>query len=399
MRSLRLQRGDETHLQAVADLLAQLAELGFPVDLGPEAPPAQQPVVLAYTPPARMNGFQSLLYNQAGAAGVAPLPVGRWELLPELPWAGPLVCHFHWLSNVLQGAETPAEADDRIAAFRDVLHTLRAAGRPVVWTVHNVLPHDTTMPEHEIEVRRAVVEAADAIHVMTMDTAAAVEPYFTLPEAKVFYSPHPSYVRAYPDVVSRAGARMELGLSQEAFVFLLFGALQRYKGVDELMSAYEALTAEDLARPVRLVIAGSPSDEELAGAIRLWAAGRDDVLAEPVKVANEDVQYFYRAADISVAPYRRVLNSGIAMLSLSFRTPVLAPACGWFGEVLGTMGGMSYDPECPDGLVRAMRAALVDDLDSQRRRIDAALPRYSPAAASSDFFSGLLRTLGWSRAA
>jgi glycosyltransferase involved in cell wall biosynthesis len=50
------------------------------------------------------------------------------------------------------------------------------------------------------------------------------------------------------------------------------------------------------------------------------------------------VQLFFRAADFVVLPYRDILNSGAALLALSFNRPVLVPNQGAMGELQSSAG-------------------------------------------------------------
>jgi beta-1,4-mannosyltransferase len=395
VRTARLAQRDAGVLEAVAEACAHLADLGFHYRRGDEA--GDQPVLLFYAPPARMNPYQGLLYCRAFEHGVAPLPMKDWSGLAEVPWPGRMVCHFHWVGDVLAGAASDQEADDRVAAFAELLATLRAQGRRIVWTAHNILPHDTQRPEHDAAVRRALVEAADAVHVMAPGTAGLLAEVVELSGAKALFVPHASYAGAYPDYVSRASARSELGLEGEDFAFLLFGALQRYKGVDELVAAFDRLLAGSPPRPVKLIVAGQASEGEWARRLRLWATGTDAAVVEPSRIPLEDVQYYYRAADLAVLPYRRALNSGAAMLALTFGVPFLAPCLDGLKPLVDRFGCPSYDPADGGALHRAMAEALTADLGAVRSRIRAGIGELAPAAVSDRFFGELLGRLGWDR--
>lgn len=390
MRTRRMLRDEQTALDAAVDLAVQLEARGHRLD----GEPGQEGILLAYTPPARVNPFQALLYSRGIHHGVATVPVKSISGLTELPWPGRVVCHLHWLASVLAGVETPAEADDVVARFVGELDAVRARGHHVVWTAHNVLPHDARHLEHEIALRRAVIAAADAIHVMTDDTVQLFREHVTLPEHKVFHVPHPTYAGAYPDFVSREEARSELSARPDEVVFLLFGSLQPYKGLEELLAAFEELAARRPSRPVRLVVAGNAPDESFGAALRVWAAGHDDATFEISPIPIEDVQYFYRAADVAVLPYRRALNSGAAMLAVTFGVPVLVAARGGLAGLAATPGFVAYDPDAEDGLVDALAALVTTDLESMRRLLAPVAAAATPAAVSDAFFTTMLEMLG-----
>lgn len=393
MRTVALAHKHRTYLSGIAELASRMAEKGFLYERGSEDP--SQPVLLAYSPLARMNAFQALLYRNGLQYGMAPVPVPSLWDLAELPWPGLTICHFHWIAGVVGDAVTEDEADERIGRFVELLAGLKRDGRRILWTAHNVLPHNSPMPEKDVELRKVLIGACDAVHIMTRNSVALISEHFPLDEAKTFHAPHPSYAGAYPDFVSREEARIELDVDGDDFVFLLFGSLQRYKGLTELLEAFGRLSAESGGPRVKLLIGGGASDAEFGREIVHWGMGRDDVYVRVGRIPNEDVQYLYRAADIAVLPYQRGLNSGSAMLALTFGVPVLAPASGGFTELVERFGGIAYDPADEDGLYNAMRSSLWLDRDRMRARIARQLPSRSPDAVSHAFFTGLVDRLGW----
>jgi beta-1,4-mannosyltransferase len=55
-------------------------------------------------------------------------------------------------------------------------------------------------------------------------------------------------------------------------------------------------------------------------------------------IPEDEMQLFLNAADLVVLPYRDVLNSGAALLALSFNTPVLTPDAGALPELREQVG-------------------------------------------------------------
>jgi hypothetical protein len=55
-------------------------------------------------------------------------------------------------------------------------------------------------------------------------------------------------------------------------------------------------------------------------------------------VPKDRAQLYFRAADLAILPYREILNSGSAVLALSFNCPVLVPLRGALGELQTQVG-------------------------------------------------------------
>lgn len=320
---------------------------------------AQAPRILVYGPAANANRFQSLLYSAAGEADVGLVPLRNFLELDELPLFEPFILHFHWLNVVTKPAAGDRDANARIDQFLASLDRLRSgAGARIVWTAHNVLPHDSRFAEADMRLRREMIERCDLVHCMTEQSIAGLAERFGLPRAKTFVTPHPSYEGAQPDYIDRASARKILGLAADAEILLSFGAVQGYKGYDTLRDAFDRLRSDMPDRALHLLIAGAPADPDEVAALYAWAGRRDDVTLLIEKIADEDLQLVFRAADIAVCPYRRTLNSGVTIMALSFGVPVVAPDEGAFTAFDGK-GIVTYSAESgAEGCAAAIGSAL-----------------------------------------
>jgi glycosyltransferase involved in cell wall biosynthesis len=215
----------------------------------------------------------------------------------------------------------------------------------VVWTVHNALPHDRQRLDRAL--RWLLVRCARLV-VHAEATRAAV-PRARRPAAVV---PHGHYIGWYPDDLSPAEARRALGLEPADAIFVCFGQLRAYKGIDGLLTAFAGLPDPGL----RLVIAGRPASERDAAVVRA-GAGDPRVRTHLGFVPDADVQRFLKAADFVVLPYRDVLTSGAALLALSFGRPVVVPRLGCLVELEREGCALAYDPDAGGGLRDALAAA------------------------------------------
>jgi len=280
--------------------------------------------LLAVFPAYRDNPFLNLMLLAPRARGWNVLESLRLEQLEQ--HLGRLgtgdVFHMHWTSPIVQRNDDDLEeAQARLDRFRTAVDAARTRGARLVWTIHNVLPHDARHLELELELNRYLADAADVVHVMNRDTPTAVSSYYELDPAKVVHLPHPSYQGVYPDSVSREEARASLGLTDRDHAVLAFGQMRPYKGIDVLVEAVRRTKPSE--RPV-LLLAGRTTAVDREEIDRLLG---DDVRAvrEHDQVEDIDVQLWFRAADTAVFPYRRVLNSGVLHLAASFGVPSILP--------------------------------------------------------------------------
>ena len=353
------------------------------------------PLLLGYHPIARMNPFHSLLYQRSWEVGIGPIPIIREETFPEIAELSRLgfstVLHLHWLNRVLADSGSAAGARKDRIAFLDRLDRYRDAGGRLAWTVHNILPHAARYEDEEAQLSHDIVERSDVVHVMAANTPEVVAPWFRIPAEKILQVPHPSYIGAYEDRISRAQARHELGLEPDEIVYVVLGAIRPYKGLAELLDAWDAIAGDGVAR--RLVIAGGPTEEAGIAEMLERAAVHPSVLLHAGSVEPADVQIYLRAADIAVLPYVRSLNSGALMLALTFGLPVIVPGGGGLAGTVDERFARTFAIDEPASLVEALRGAheLVTPA-ARSAALDVAM-RHAPAIVSEQFALGLRAAL------
>jgi len=205
----------------------------------------------------------------------------------------------------------------------------------------------------------------------------------------------PAAVEAHPADAVESRMRVLPESPPEELVLLFFGSVKEYRGVPELISAFERV-----ARPgIRLVIRGATKDATLARSIGRAAARCEQIDFEDGFVPEEQVASWMAAADIIVAPYRRILTSGSVSLAMASARPCLAPRIGTIPEYLNEDCGFLYDPDGPAGTEAALEKAMVVAIDSRatlRERGDRARSRvlafrWKDAAREHAAFYRLLR--------
>ena len=151
--------------------------------------------------------------------------------------------------------------------------------------------------------------------------------------------PHGTYGNFYGTMPAKEMAREQFNIPDSATVFLFFGNIKGYKGIFNLLSAFNKLRAE--RDDVYLIIAGRVLDEDIMPKLVSECDDRN-IVFRPGFIQNEEVATYFACADLCVLPYEAVLTSGAAMLSLSLRCPVLAPSIGVLPEIVTDNIGMLF---------------------------------------------------------
>lgn len=279
---------------------------------------------------SRINPYTSLLYGPMRRAGHEVVEY-RWD---RAVWGTWDVTHVHWPESVFN--HTLPEAWITTESLLVALGRARARGAKVLWTVHNLRAHERRHPVAEARFRDRYFELLDGI--VTLSEAgreAAVATYPRLAALPSWVVPHPHYRGRYPDTMSRAQARQSLGVSNDTRVLLNFGRVFEYKNLPALFAAVKQQSAQDWL----VIVAGRPRSAELAAQLEREARVDPRIRLDFEFIGDESVQRYFRAADVVVLPYREILNSGTALLALSFDRPVLLPRAGAGAELTRRIGG------------------------------------------------------------
>jgi len=246
-----------------------------------------------------------------------------------------------------------AEASESLERFQQKLLAYRARGGRTAWTVHNLLPHDARYRDHELQLRRFMADNSDVIHVMSRATTSAVADQFSILDEQLVVSRHPDYDDCYAKNLTKSDARIALGIEPDEIVFVMFGAIKPYKGLATLLDSFDR-AASSADRRLRLIIAGNPDGSDAATEFVDRATVATNVLIAPRKIPSDQVQVFLRAADVGVAPYDRVLNSGAAVLYSTFGLDIIVPDFEPLRETLQGENTVYFDSSASGSLTAAI---------------------------------------------
>jgi len=351
----------------------------------------QRPRLFVF-PWLRVNSYFRLIYQEFPKWDFDVTPVQQVSDLDAAKDGD--VIHYHWTQNVQSGCTTAAEAR---AASDAVLHrfrTLQRRGVTIVWGVHEAVPHECSYPDVELEFRQSLANLADVVQVLHPSTNAALEGAFKIPEDKILVVPHPLYTGAQADHVTRGAARADLGYRNSDLVVLGIGAIRPYKGFERVVRLMPSLQERFGNRRLMFVIAGTaqkhPDARRYIAALETEIAMLPDTTAvrfAPRTVPDSYLHVLLRSADVSVAPYRAGLNSGVLMMNMTFGLPTVI-ASNPVTEDISRFGPVSTFPVDDDN---ALRDALIDRLASTAvPTVDPQfIQKHSPAVISAAFAQAL----------
>ena len=208
-----------------------------------------------------------------------------------------------------------------------------------VCQIDNVEPH-----EHHIIDRPCnhyYLGAVDGFVYMSEQVHGELKAYTAAP---ALFSPHPMFEN-FGKAVERDEACRRIGIDPAQRYTLFFGLIRDYKGLDLLLKAW----AKWMPDGRNLLIAGEfyASREKYISLIEELGL-QDRVVLHDRFIADEDVKYYFSAADALVLPYRTATQSGVTQIAYNFSLPMIVTRVGGLPEIV------------PDG-----RVGLVCEADAE----------------------------------
>lgn len=239
---------------------------------------------------------------------------------------------------------------------------LKRRGYKVFVTVHDTLPHYPS-PWSRLEL---------AFYYRSFDGLLAHSERSKLDligmgvNRPVFVAPHGVYDIFSTRKLSRAEARLELGLPEKGQIALYFGHIDARKGCFAFLNAAHKLAAS--RRDIHFVMAGQ-NDLSAIDRDRLnLHRGATNVTLRDSRIPFEQVQLFFRAADVVVLPYREGTTSGVFKLAVAFGVPVLAAEVGDLIEAIDRGSALSIGTgEAIEGRMTAELERICEDPGYIRR--------------------------------
>ena len=146
--------------------------------------------------------------------------------------------------------------------------------------------------------------------------------------------PHGHYLDYVGKRLEMLEAREHINIPQNCPIFLFFGQIKKVKGLDIALRALSVLvkTAPD----AKLVVAGRPWKDDMSyyDALIKEHSLHDNVILRIGYVPQDVVDHYYYACDAVVLPYKRIYQSGVLLMAMSYGKPVIASDLPGMSEII-----------------------------------------------------------------
>ena len=317
--------------------------------------------VPAREPNDQTNPYGNLLVDALGNLGVQVTYTDRHDEAWIREHAADFdLMHWHWPSHDYQ-RKSEAETRAAMKVFVDELRLARGLGWRLVWTAHNLYPHDRTYHDINREFRHHLVKLSTAL-IAHCDLAAEDVRREFHPTAPLFVIPHGNFIDVLPATVTREAERAALGIGPGDFVYGFIGNLLPYKGLEELIETYCRVDPGD----AWLLISGGVR-LDYGRHLRALVADHPRIVLRTYDYApGEAFVQVLEACDVIVLPFIASTTSGSLVQALSWPRPAIVPAMGCLPTQMDADAGILYRPDQPGALEAAMRRIRRIDLDAAR---------------------------------
>jgi glycosyltransferase involved in cell wall biosynthesis len=190
---------------------------------------------------------------------------------------------------------------------------------------------------------------------------------FNLGNLPVLVAPHGPYDQ-YRDIAAAdhdtersderdtAVALVQAAPRPSAINLLSFGLIRPYKGLEDLLCAFDGLPADEAARFWLTVVGETWENCGSISDLIKTNTHRQRITFVNEYVPDRAVAAAFRHADIVILPYRRSSSSGVLHIAMSYGLPVILTRVGGLPEAAKDYEGAIFvDPGNPDSL----RSAIV----------------------------------------
>ena len=210
----------------------------------------------------------------------------------------------------------------------------RLLGKRIVYTAHNVLPHDADTVANRIIYWIIYRVLVDAIVVHGQAVKERLVEEFDVDTDRVYVIAHGTYHPTDSTAVTRESARRELGIAPGERVLLCFGLQRYYKGTHFVLDAIQNYAAENVTLLIRGHAPDAAYQQFVEEQIRAFG-GSATVDARFGVVSDAEMEVLFKAADIVLLPYLEGSQSGIKFMAYAYGRPVLASEIGSLREYIG----------------------------------------------------------------
>jgi len=244
------------------------------------------------------------------------------------------ILHMHWPDSMLRSSHW-LKIKLRMWKFFKLTSRLKKRRGKIVWTVHNLQPHQNYHLNLVSKGLKKIAHITDGfIFLSEVSRNIFFKTYPELVNVNSVVIPHLHYKEHY-EKIKKHNVLPGLIKSPNLVRLLCFGLIRLHKGYERLFEISKDLKNYN---DVEWIVAGNPGKNGMPSA--LLESLVENNIAHGVYRHVDDVEVlsFFSSSDAVLLSYEKILNSGTAILALSLNCRVIAPAIGSLIELKSMVG-------------------------------------------------------------
>ena len=145
----------------------------------------------------------------------------------------------------------------------------------------------------------------------------------SISSSNIYIIPHGNYTPFISIQNDKNNSKEKLNLPKDKTILLFFGMIKKVKGLEILLEAFKKVVETN--SDIVLLIAGKPWENDFAEYQKI--IDRDNlskhIILHTKFIPHEDVEHYYCASDLVVLPYKKIYQSGVLMMTLSYERPAI----------------------------------------------------------------------------
>ena len=174
--------------------------------------------------------------------------------------------------------------------------------------------------------------------------------------------PHGSYTPFINIQYDKEKSKEQLGIPNNRRILLFFGMIKKVKGLEVLLSALKGVIKKN--PDVLLVIAGRVWENDFSAYQKIIDENNLSayILLHTKFIPQEDVEHYYCASDLVILPYKKIYQSGVLMMTLSYERPALVSDLPPLKEIISdNENGFLFKTENVSDLTAKLNSILSDE--------------------------------------
>lgn len=240
----------------------------------------------------------------------------------------------------------------KIIYFTTFLTYSKMIGRfKIIFSLQDVLPFEDS---HSLKkILNMFYGLPDSFVVGNELEKEKLQKYFNVSEKKIHIIYHGIYNLFDKNHFTQKLARSYLGIPENKKVVLFFGFLRDYKGVEYLIRAANRLRKSEPNLCIYVASALKYSSPELVNKYLylIKKLKEEDIFMLNFKyLESRDIEPVFKAADIVALPYTKVSQSGVLMMAMGFKKPVVITDIFYEKKWVKNLAGLVAKVNDPDNL-------------------------------------------------